>query len=506
VSLKRNVIANYLGQGWTALMGLAFIPVYIKYLGIEAYGLIGIFALLQAWLSLLDMGMTPALSREMARFTGGAHNAQSIRNLLRSVEIIGFSIAILVASGIWAASGWLASDWLKTEKLPVDVVAQAFAIMGFVTALRFIENIYRSSIAGLQQQVLLNVILSVMATIRWAGAVGVLVWVSPTIEAFFIWQGLVSTSTIILFATALYTALPPSLNSPHFSLLALMNIWRFAAGMIGITLLSLLLTQVDKILLSRLLPLQDFGYYILAGTVANALYLLAGPISQALYPRFTELVARSDETAIIEAYHNAAQFVSVLMGSAAVVLIFFGDIVMALWTSDLTSTSRSATLVAILALGTLLHGLMGIPYLLQLAYGWTSLATRINAAAIIFVVPAIFFATSKFGAIGAAWVWVILTGGYVMIGIHFMYRRLLVNEKWRWYGEDVGMPLAAAAVTAGLMRWVIPSGSLGWIGQFIGLVMVSIVVLLTASMAAPMTRAQIISRLSNFRRSLLEGA
>jgi O-antigen/teichoic acid export membrane protein len=88
-------------------MGLAFIPVYIKYLGIEAYGLISIFALLQAWLTLLDMGMTPARSREMARFTGGAHNAQLIRDLLRSIEIIGFGMAILVALGIWAASEWL---------------------------------------------------------------------------------------------------------------------------------------------------------------------------------------------------------------------------------------------------------------------------------------------------------------------------------------------------------------------------------------------------------------
>ena len=49
MSLKRNVIANYLGQGWKALMELAFIPIYIKYLGIEAYGVIGIFALLQSW-------------------------------------------------------------------------------------------------------------------------------------------------------------------------------------------------------------------------------------------------------------------------------------------------------------------------------------------------------------------------------------------------------------------------------------------------------------------------
>jgi O-antigen/teichoic acid export membrane protein len=71
MSLKKNLIANYLGQAWRALVGLAFIPLYIRYLGIEAYGLIGIFAILQAWLALLDLGLRPALGREMARFTGG---------------------------------------------------------------------------------------------------------------------------------------------------------------------------------------------------------------------------------------------------------------------------------------------------------------------------------------------------------------------------------------------------------------------------------------------------
>ncbi len=118
MSLKKNVIANYLGQGWSALMGLAFVPLYIKYLGVEAYGLIGIFAMLQAWLTLLDMGMTPVLSREMARFGGGAHSGQSILDLLRSIEIVGFSIAGLIAVTIWAVSGWLAADWLRVEKLP----------------------------------------------------------------------------------------------------------------------------------------------------------------------------------------------------------------------------------------------------------------------------------------------------------------------------------------------------------------------------------------------------
>jgi len=41
--LKLNIIANYTGKAWTALMSLAFIPLYIKFIGIEAYGLIGFF-------------------------------------------------------------------------------------------------------------------------------------------------------------------------------------------------------------------------------------------------------------------------------------------------------------------------------------------------------------------------------------------------------------------------------------------------------------------------------
>ena len=63
MQVRHNIIANYLGQAWGALMGLAFVPFYIRYLGVEAYGLIGIFLLLQTLLSLLDLGLAPALSR-----------------------------------------------------------------------------------------------------------------------------------------------------------------------------------------------------------------------------------------------------------------------------------------------------------------------------------------------------------------------------------------------------------------------------------------------------------
>lgn len=488
MALKRNLIANYLGQGWVALMGLAFIPLYIKYLGIESYGLIGLFAVLQAWLVLLDMGMTPALGREMARFSGGSHSAQSIRDLLRSIEVVALGVAITIAAGIWAASGWLASDWLKAENLSTETVAQAFAVMGVVTALRFIEGIYRSSILGLQRQVMFNVVNSAMATLRGFGSVAILAWVSPTIEAFFLWQGVVSILTLLVLAWVTYLALPKADKAGRFSLQALQGIGRFAGGMMGITFLSLLLMQVDKVILSKLLNLSEYGYYMLAATVAGALYMVSSPIAQAWFPRLSELHALHDQHGLISTYHQGAQLVSVTMGSAAVVLIVFAEQIIHLWTQDAELAHRTATLVSLLALGNLLNGLMWIPYQAQLAHGWTGLATRINIIAVLIIVPAILWVAPRYGAVGAAWVWVILNAGYVLIGVHFMYRKILRAEKWRWYKNDLIQPLGAAVITALIIDKLMPAGQLPVFQQMIVLCGVSGIVLLSAGIGAPLVR------------------
>lgn len=491
MSLKKNVIANFLGQGWRALIGLAFIPLYIKYLGIEAYGLIAIFAILQAWLALLDMGMRPALGREMARFTGGAHNAQSIRDLLRSIEIIGIAIAGAVALGIWAASGWLAAEWVTAKNLPLQVIAQAFAIMGAVTALSFIESIYVSSIVGLQRQVLQNVLTSILATARGLGAVGVLVWVSPTIDAFFIWQGLISLVTVAVFAGVVYRTLPRCLQPARFSWSALIGIWRFAAGMMAITLLTLLLTQVDKIVLSRMLTLEVFGYYALAGTVANALYMLIGPIATAFYPRFTELVARGDEVALRSVYHQGAQLVTVLTGAAAIVLMVFGDRVLLLWTADPALSQHVAPLLSVLALGTLFNGLMWIPYQMQLSHGWTTLTIKVNIVAVTLLVPGILWAVPKYGAAGAAWMWVTLNAAYLIFGIYFMHRRLLLNDKWRWYFADVLLPIGGAIGVTLLARPLQPQNYEDRWHWFLFLMLTGMLALLTAATLASTVRKKI---------------
>src|SRR5689334_162946 len=98
-------------------MGFIFVPSYVSYLGVESYGLIGLFATLQAWFLVLDLGLAPTLSREMARLRGGATTPQHIRDLLRSIELFYFVVAVLIAIVVFFSAALLARHWLKVETL-----------------------------------------------------------------------------------------------------------------------------------------------------------------------------------------------------------------------------------------------------------------------------------------------------------------------------------------------------------------------------------------------------
>jgi Polysaccharide biosynthesis protein. len=139
-TIKQNIIANYLGQGWSGFMAVAFLPLYIRYLGVEAFGLIGLFAVIQALVMILDMGMGPTLNREMASFTNGDYSPQSIRDLLRSLEIICLSLAMVVVIVAWLSSDYLAREWLRADHLPIGDVAHALTLMALVAALRLCEG------------------------------------------------------------------------------------------------------------------------------------------------------------------------------------------------------------------------------------------------------------------------------------------------------------------------------------------------------------------------------
>ena len=486
------------------MISLAFIPLYIQYLGIESYGLIGFFTTLQAWLLLLDLGLSPALNREMARFSAGAVCGDAIRALLRSTEVIYVASGCLIALFVAVLSPLIAGYWLRPEALSPATVAHAVGLMGLVVSLQWMANLYRGALLGLQHQVWLSAAGAVAVTVRSGGAVLVLAFIDPTITAFLYFQCVASAAESLVMGWYLRRKLPRQ-ASPRFSLGALRTIAGFAAGLSIAMLLATLLTQLDKLLLARLLPLGQFGYFALAVTVSSSLSVLITPLSNVAFPRLSEMVAARDDTALSQQYHRFAQLLSIGLLPPALVLCLFSERVVFLWTGDIVTTQAVAPLLSIWVVGTALNGLMHLPHAAQLAHGWPRLSAILNTVAVLLMVPALLIFVPRYGAVAAAWIWVAINAGYIIFGIATMHTRILLNEKWSWYGQDTLAPLAGGTAAAAMM-WLMHSGadSMSRIQEAGFIASGTLIVTIATAVAAPLGREYLYSvasgRISGWKR------
>ena len=489
--VRHNVLANIAGRGWAALIGLAVVPIYIHLLGIEAFGLIGFFLSLTAVLSLLDLGLGTALNLRFAQYSAQPGKAQEMRDLLRTLEIIYWLIGIAIGMTVAALAPVITAYWIKPQQLTAETVTQVLTMMGIAIAFQWPRVLYTGGLMGMQKQVAFNLLSSITGTVNSVGGVLIVWLVSPTIQAYVAWYMAISLVDTLLTGLLLWRYVPKAPERPVFSKQLLVGLWRFAAGMTGISVMSVILTQLDKMILVKVLPLDVFGYYSLAWRVASGLYYLINPISAAFFPRFSQLLLINDRQELARLYHRSCQLMSVVVLPVAIVLAFFSADFLLLWTRDEAIAVNSSMMLALLAIGTAINGMINLPVILQMAYGWTRLVFYTYFVAVILLAPLIYFMSLRYGGLGAAWVWVILNSGCVVFLLPMMHRRLLHGHLRQWFMMDVGAPLAAALAVAGLWSQVAGHpGSYGW--MLFNLAMVSFLTPLAAAFAASQIRGLIV--------------
>jgi O-antigen/teichoic acid export membrane protein len=269
---------------------------------------------------------------------------------------------------------------------------------------------------------------------------------------------------------------------------------RFAAGMTGIAVTSLVLTQADKLLVSKLFSLRTFGYYALAWSVAGAPLIVAGCVFNVAFPRMSALVSAGEENAIGQSYHRGSQLMAVLILPMAAVVSLFSFEMLRLWTRNSETAAIAAPILSVLMVGSAINALLYLPYTLQLAFGWTKLPFLAGLISTLTLVPLMFPMTKHFGPVGAASIWAILNVLNMLIVVPIMHRRLLPRETWRYF-SDIGVPLLCTTATAAVGRFVFTKleTPLATLAVLAGLWLAS---LGAAVVAAPLIRAGVRRHLS----------
>ncbi len=460
-TLKHNITANYASQIYVTLVGIIILPMYIKYMGAEAYGLVGFFSLLQAGFNLLDLGLTPTIGRETARFRAGTLEPLNFRRLFRALSTIFFAIALIGGSLLFFLSSVIATDWLNAEMLSLNEIKIVVQIMAISVALRWMCGLYRGVITGSEKLVWLGGFNAIIATLRFVGVLLVMWYFGFTPMVFFSYQFLIAVIEITGLWQKAIRLLPrltlAGRKSIGWSFAPVRPVLKFSMTIAFTASVWVMVTQTDKLVLSNILPLAEYGYFTLAVLVANGVMIIGGPISGAIMPRMAKLEAEGSTKEVIQIYRQSTQLVTIIAGSAAVTLAYCAEPLLLAWTGDIVLADKSSPILVLYAIGNGILAIAAFPYYLQYARGNLRLHFIGHLLLLFILIPSIVLSATYYGAIGAGYAWVTVNAFYLLVWVAVVHLKLEPGLHRKWLFNDVLM-IVVPMVAMGAAISFVPIG------------------------------------------------
>ncbi|MGY0197647.1 lipopolysaccharide biosynthesis protein [Leptothrix sp. BB-4] len=493
-TFRKNLVASYVSQLYVAVIGIIIVPVYIRYMGTEAYGLVGFYAMLQAWFQMLDMGLSPTISRQTARLSGGAITGLELRRLLRVLEGIFVGVALAGALALWLGSAWVSTHWLQAQNLPLAQVQLSIELMAGIIALRWVAGLYRGAIGGFEQQAWLGRLNASTATARFVVVLAIFEFLGTTPAHFFGWQLMVAVVETTLLVRKTYKLLPamsPSGPTVGWHWNAMRDVIGFSLSIAFTSAVWVGVTQTDKLVLSKILPLAEYGHFTLAVLAASGVTIISGPLSTALMPRLARLQAQGDERGLLTLYRQATQGMAVLALPVAAVIGLCAEPLLLAWTGDHLLARETAPILRLYAFGNGVMALAAFPYYLQFAKGDVRLHLIGNVIFVLILIPSIILASMNNGAIGAGWAWLGANLLYFTFWTWRVHHRFAPEIHKVWLGQDI-LPIAISTIIASLCM----SETINWDTRRISIAMeitaIGAATLIIASLSSTNTRQHIL--------------
>lgn len=449
-SIRNNTIANYAGQLYLTLIGIVVTPFYLQYLGAEAYGLVGFFALMQAWMNLLDLGLSPTLGRQAAYARGTENGFEFFKKLLKSFEVIFLGLAITAALSIFFGKHWLAVEWIKSEGIKTSTLTYCIGLMGVMIGLRWFVGLYRSGINGLEDQVWLNAANITITSLKFLGALFLLKFITSDVRHFFEYQLLISLIEVGIFMYRFYSKLPTTTYTPKlidFDFSVVRSVAPFALGIAYTAGIWVLVTQTDKLILSGVLTLSEYGYFSLVALVAGSVTILSGPISQAILPRLTLLYSQNRKKELLEIYGNASQLAVLITLSVASMVSFYAKPLLYSWTGNIEAAEWGSSILLWFALGNGMLGISAYQYYLQVAFGDLKLHVLGSTVSAIVQVPLIYYVAKNYGAYGAGVAWFSFRTIWFFTWTPIVHRKFAPGFHLKWLITQI-LPIATTVILA----------------------------------------------------------
>ncbi len=457
MNLAAPITSSLLSQVYVAVLGVVLMPVYLRSLGPEAFGLISLSFLAQGWLSVLDLGLVATVTRWSSMARAGAISIEGFvslwRVVFRSYLSIGLATLVAMILLVW----FFAEHWIVHQLAEPNILLHSLLLICGVAVMRWFCELYRAVLAGFGQFVWLSSFNAAIATIRFLLVLPLIFWYGIDVVGFFVFQSAVA----VLELTTLVWVTRPRLNAKQMSSNRALrsppsDLWRFTLSMAFATSSWVLISNVDKTLLSGFMPLSEFGEFTLATFAASAVLLATAPLTAVILPQMTVLSAEAASDAFDSLFRRATQWLGLLAWPGCAVLALHSKHVLYAWTGNSALAEKFAPILQLYAIGNALLAIGAIVFIAQCARGELRLHLVGSGLFLCALVSAVVVVAPRFGGLGVAWAWFAVNLAYFIFWLPLTLRSRGPLPYTHWLRHDVVAPASGAFLCTAALS-LIPS-------------------------------------------------
>jgi O-antigen/teichoic acid export membrane protein len=444
-----NVGANLLARVTSVLAGFVSVPLYLERLGEESFGVVGVFASLQVVIGVLDAGLTMDVGRRVSR-TPERERATEVPNLVRTFGRAYWTLGAVTSVGAVLAAPLIAYHWLQVGSLAPERVALSLGILGLSLGVQWPLSMYTTVVQSLENQVATSLATALTSVLRVGVVLALLDGIAPRLELYALGQGIVTLLQALLMRVALERTVPVwARGAVQAGLIRAAVGSGTAVGLLST--IQIVLSQLDRLVLSRQLVLSDFGRFSVASTLSWNLFSFITPVFSAYLPR---LLASAPPATAGSTRERTLMEGSLVMACVTtppcLTLALFGRETLWAWTGDAELAEESGTIVLALALGHLLTAYHFIPQCLQ--HAQQRLRPQITASLLALAVGGAWMSFST-ELPRAAWGWAIMSAIILALACPWAIRELGGRALARWALSCVLGPMVVVGLPALAVRW-----------------------------------------------------
>ncbi len=440
--LGRNILYNAVGQALVLAIGFTAVRLIYRDLGEDAIGLI-FFALTFSSViaGAMDLGISSTIVREVAAHAG---SPEYTNRLLSTATLFYWATYFVLVVLVTLGAGTIARHWLNIGSLDPVIAETSLRTLGYGSLLALPRSLYGSLFRGLERMGIINVIDVASAALQQGGLVATVALGGGIIAVSF-WFTASAMIGLLAYVVAASRVVPSQALLPALDTGILQANHSYASRMTTVSVLAMVHTHADKLIVSRLLPLGLFGLYGFGFNTVSKGMLVTGAAAQAAFPALSQFHRTGNRQALLEQYRRLQDLMS--FGNAAVFAVVpfavppvFGA---------LFGPSEAALMLvpcALLAVGFYMNSTLNMPYMLSLALGKPGIAMSLNVWALVVVLPITIGSVWLWGPTGAGLSWVLYHVFAYAYAIPRVCRECADEEIARWYLDVAKFGVPAALI------------------------------------------------------------